>query len=214
MTNDGHTFKLHWDGMPVGAAPGAVIFLHGRGATAEGMLPLGDALSLKHLAWVAPQASRQTWYPFSFMAPLEANEPWLSSALEVVARTVHAVEAQRIPRHRIHVCGFSQGACLASEFLLRHPARFASALLFTGGMIGPEGLVRKYYGDFGGTPVLLSTGDPDPHVPLQRVQETADAMRELGAQVTLRMHSGKPHTISIEELDEARAFLSSALGSL
>jgi predicted esterase len=145
--------------------------LHGRGASAEDILSLADRFSATDIAYVAPQATGSTWYPYSFLAPIAQNEPWLGSALRVLAGLVEDLDQQGIRAERLVMMGFSQGACLTLEFAARHARRYAAVAAFTGGLIGPAGTSWDYPGDFAGTPVFIGSSDVDPHVPLERVQE-------------------------------------------
>ena len=188
-------------------AAGALILLHGRGGSAADILELGRSLSTDGWALLAPQAEGHTWYPYSFLAPREQNEPYLSSALEQVRSAVATALAGGVSKEKIVLAGFSQGACLASEFVGRNPARYGALLSFTGGLIGPLGARLTLTGDLAGTPVLLSSGDPDPHVPWERVTETAELMRELGGRVLLRRYPGRSHTVTADELEVAREIL-------
>jgi predicted esterase len=194
-------------GRPVDEAGGALILIHGRGATAESILDLADFLPHPRLAYLAPQAADYTWYPYSFLAPLERNEPYLSSALQVVGDLVAEVEAAGIPRERIFLGGFSQGACLASEFVARNAGRCGGLLAFSGGLIGPEGTPRAYDGSLDGAPVFLGCSDVDPHIPLARVRETAAVLEKLGGRVDLRVYPRMGHTINQDEIDAAAALI-------
>lgn len=192
-------------------ASGAVILLHGRGGSAEDILSLANDFYFPSLAYLAPQAAANSWYPNSFLAPIAQNEPWLTSALRKVQTTIEMANAQGIPTHRIVVGGFSQGACLSTEFVARHPQRYAGVIAFTGGLVGPPGADLTHTGDLSGTPVLFGSGDPDPHVPWQRVQESAKVLAGMGAAVTIRRYPNRPHTISIEEIDLATTLIREAL---
>lgn len=197
-------------GASLEAATGAVILLHGRGGSAADILSLASPLECPGIAYLAAQAAGNTWYPQSFLTPREQNEPWLSSALDRVEQVVHSLEGAGMARAQIVLCGFSQGACLATEFVASHPARYAGVIGFTGGLVGPMGSDLRHTGDLEGTPVLLSSGDPDLHVPWVRVQQTADELARMGAQVTARRYPGRPHTVSAEEIREARMLLEHA----
>ncbi len=188
-------------------AAGAVVLLHGRGASADDILTLSDAFDLPELAWLAPQAAGHTWYPYSFLSPIERNEPWLSSALATAGKTVDRAIAAGIPQSRIVIAGFSQGACLAAEFVARRAGRFGGLIAFTGGLIGPPETEFGYDGRLEGTPAYLGSGDPDPHVPWERVAKTASVLELMGAKMTARRFPGMPHTVSREELAEARQLL-------
>ena len=191
----------------MGGARGSVIFLHGRGATAEDILGIADELQFSDLAYLAPQAARQTWYPNSFLAPIANNEPWLSSALELVGSIVEKLGHAGAPTTRIVILGFSQGACLATEFVARNPERYGGLVAFTGGLIGPMGGLPAHSGNLEGTPCFLGAGDPDPHVPWERVNESASVLRSIGAEVTLRRYPGLGHTINRDEIEEAKRIL-------
>lgn len=185
------------------AAHGAVVLLHGRGASAEDILGLAQELYSPDIAYLAPQAANSTWYPYSFLAPVEHNEPWLSSALSKVASTIDLCVSQGVSREKIVVLGFSQGACLATEFVARHPSRYGALVAFTGGLIGPPGADLHHPGSLGGMPALFSSGDPDPHVPWSRVQESALELERMLAQVMLDRHPNRPHSISAPEIRKA-----------
>jgi phospholipase/carboxylesterase len=211
MTSDPHgTQAIVSSGSPLADAAGVLILLHGRGGTAEDILGLGEAIAPEKWAMLAPQASGNSWYPFSFIAPREQNEPYLTSALGRVQAAVDATLAAGVAAEKIVIGGFSQGACLATEFVGRNPRRYAALLAFTGGLIGPLGAPIKLTGDLAGTPVLFSSGDPDPHVPWARVQQSADLLQEIGGRVTIRRYPGKPHSVIGEELKSARDILTLA----
>jgi predicted esterase len=189
------------------AAAATLVLLHGRGATAQSILSLYDALGLPDLAAIAPQAAGGTWYPHSFLTAIESNQPYLDSALRSIESIVSGLRARGVASDRVALLGFSQGACLACEFVARHPRRYGAVIAFTGGLIGPPGTPREYAGSLDGTPVFLGTSDPDPHVPLERVVETRDVFTHMGAEVELRRYPGMAHTINQDELDSARALL-------
>jgi predicted esterase len=183
------------------------ILLHGRGASGEDILGLANQFRVSDIAFVAPEAARSAWYPHSFLAPVAQNEPWLGSALRVVAGLVEDLGRQGIPAERLVVMGFSQGACLTLEFAARHARRFAAVVAFTGGLIGPPGTPRDYRGDFAGTPVFIGCSDVDPHVPLERVQESTAVLRRMGASVDERIYPRMGHTINADELEAVDALL-------
>lgn len=192
-------------------AGAALILIHGRGASAQSILSLYEELNLDRLAALAPQAYGSTWYPQSFLAPLEANQPYLDSALRKVDSIVNELLSQRIPSERLAILGFSQGACLTSEYVARHPRRYGAVMGLTGGLIGPPGTPRQYGGTLAGTPAFLGSGDPDPHVPFERVRETQEVLTRLGAKVEARRYPGMPHTINEEELEICRGLLQSLI---
>lgn len=193
-------------------ASATVIFLHGRGASAEDILSLSAHLALPDLAALAPEAAGQSWYPQSFLAPLEANQPNLDSALKQIETLVLDLLRRGVPSERIALLGFSQGACLTSEYVARNPRRYGAIMALTGGLIGPPGTPRDYPGSLAGTPIFLGTSDPDPHVPFQRVKETEEVLTRMQGAVTLRRYPGMPHTINEDELDVCRALLRDVIG--
>ncbi len=209
-TNPHASTPVLYAGVPLAEAAGAMILLHGRGASAEDILNLGQAVAPSNWALLAPQAFAHSWYPNSFLAPRAQNEPYLSSALARVKATVDSALQAGIPANKLVIAGFSQGACLSTEFVARNPQRYAALLAFTGGLIGPLDEPIDLSGNLAGTPVLLSSGDPDPHVPWSRVQQSADLLTSIGAQVTLRRYPGRPHTITAEEVATARELLRAA----
>lgn len=185
-------------------ANSVLILMHGRGASAESMLPLAEMLISPGMAALAPQAHASTWYPYSFLAPIADNEPWLSSALQTLADLVTQVEQTGIPVEKILIGGFSQGACLAAEFTARHARHYGGLLLFSGGLIGPPGTPRAYRGSLAGTPVFLGCDAQDPHIPLWRVEETTQILEELGGKVYKHVYQRMGHTIIAEEIEIAR----------
>lgn len=199
-------------GVPLQDAGAAVVLLHGRGGTAASMLELVSSMRGLPVTWLAPRAPGNTWYPQSFLAPLEANEPALSQALDTVHRLVNHVVGSGLDRSRIILMGFSQGACLAAEYALRSPARYGGLVLLTGGAIGPDGTGWEGPADFAGTPVFAGTSDPDPHVPVARVRETVDVLERRGAVVRLQTYPGMAHTVNDDELHHATALVRAAVG--
>ena len=194
-------------GSPLQQAKGAVVLLHGRGASAMDILQLGAAFVPEGWAMLAPDAAGHTWYPYSFMAPRSQNEPWLTSALNQVDRVVAELQGSGFPAERIVLAGFSQGACLTAEYAAKNPRRYGAVLAFTGGMIGPSLGPEPLAGSFDGTPVLFASGDPDPHVPWSRVADTAERFRTAEAEVTLRRYPNRPHTVGREEVLLAQEML-------
>jgi len=184
-----------------------MIMVHGRGASAEDMLGLAAELRTADVAFLAPQAAGRTWYPSSFLAPIEDNEPWLTSALAVIARLVDSLAGKQIPPDRIALIGFSQGACLALEFSARHPRRYAAVAGLSGGLIGPPGTPRDYAGSLAGAPVFLGCSDIDAHIPLARVRESSEVFRRMGAAVDERIYPGMGHTVNADEIAAVRALL-------
>jgi predicted esterase len=187
----------------------SVILLHGRGAEADDMLGLAREFATRDVAYLAPQAAGSTWYPYSFLSPIERNEPGLSSALRVVAQLVSTLMDQRIPSEHIAILGFSQGACLALEFTARHARRYAGVMGLSGGLIGPPGTPRNYSGSLDATPVFLGCSDVDPHIPVDRVHESGEVLRKLGGVVDERIYRGLAHTVNGDEVKAIRAMLAS-----
>jgi predicted esterase len=183
------------------------ILVHGRGATAESILSVADALDLADVAFLAPQAAGRTWYPHSFLTPIDRNEPFLTSALGVVATLVASLGPQGIAPERVALIGFSQGGCLSLEFAARHARRYAAVAGLSAGLIGPPGTPRDYAGTLAGTPLFLGCSDTDSHIPLARVHESADVFRRLGAEVDERIYPAMGHTITQDEIEAVRAML-------
>jgi phospholipase/carboxylesterase len=197
----------HTGGAALDDARAALILLHGRGASAKGMLRLADEIDVPEVAHLAPQATMRSWYPQSFMAAREQNEPELSSALQVVADTIDRVQATGLGPERTVLLGFSQGACLATTYAARHPQRYGGVVGLSGGLIGPEDAFFDYDGSLDDTPVFLGCSDEDPYIPEERVRETADVLRAMDADVTLRLYEGLGHTTNEDELQHVRSLL-------
>jgi len=178
----------------------AVVLVHGRGDSASDILTLADAFDLPDVMWLAPQAAGNTWYPYSFLAPIDENQPGLDSGLLVIDDLVRMLEQESIAAARVVLMGFSQGACLAQEYAARHARRYRAIVGLSGGLIGPPGTPRDYAGSLGGTPVFLGTSDPDPHIPFERVLETEAVLTRMGAKVEVRRYEGMGHTINDEEV--------------
>ena len=198
-----HSKQIITAGTPIEQAKKALIMLHGRGASANSIMSLSSRLTLPETAIIAPQATQHSWYPYSFMAPVENNEPALSSALVVIDEIVNDILKQGIAKKDIYFLGFSQGACLTLEYVARHGDVYGGVIAFTGGLIGEELNTKNYSGDFSGTPISITTGDPDPHVPLSRVEESVAQLKKMNANVVLKVYKGRPHTITEEELELA-----------
>jgi len=196
--------QLLQQGKPLAEATAAMILVHGRGATAQSILELASVLPHPEMAYLAPQASGNTWYPQSFLAPMPQNQPGLDSGLQAVADAVAQAEAAGIPPEKIIIGGFSQGACLASEFVARNAQRFGGLLVFSGGLIGPPGTPRDYDGSLNGTPVFIGCSDVDFHIPVERVEETAVTLTNLGASVNKKIYPNMGHTIIQDEIDQAQ----------
>ncbi|MDX1613729.1 MAG: dienelactone hydrolase family protein [Candidatus Promineifilaceae bacterium] len=209
MNND-HPHKdqpIMYAGQDLADAQAALILVHGRGASAADILTLVPELDRPDFAYLAPLASGNTWYPYSFLAPIPQNEPGISSGMAVLSHLIEQIVEAGIPHERIMIGGFSQGACLATEFVARHARRYGGVLGFSGGLIGPDGTPRDYEGDLAGTPVFLGCSDVDPHIPKARVGLTADVLQRLGGDVTLRLYRGMGHTINQDEIEFAKELM-------
>lgn len=194
-------------GKPCREAAAAMVMVHGRGATAESILELARELRHPELAFVAPQAAGYTWYPYSFLAPLERNEPGLSSGLARIGEVLDLLASVGIPAERTILLGFSQGACLTLEFAARNARRYGGIAGLSGGLIGPPGTPRSYEGSLAGTPAFLGCSDRDPHIPRERVDETAEVLRRMGAEVTERIYPALGHTVNEDELEQVRRMM-------
>jgi phospholipase/carboxylesterase len=188
-------------GTPVDQAEKVMIFIHGRGGDARGILEIAGSLNVEGFALLAPQATGNTWYPYSFLSPVEMNEPWLSSAITTIHELIDEIVEAGIRTENIYLLGFSQGACLTLESAARKAQRYGGIMAFTGGLIGEEIDRSNYLGNFGGTPVFIGSGDPDPHIPVSRVKESNLVLTDMGAKLTEKIYPGIPHTIIQDEID-------------
>ncbi len=195
------------EGPAVASARKAVIAIHGRGAGAADIIGLSRAIDLPGVAWLAPEASSHTWYPYSFLMPVEQNQPFLDSALSVVGGLLQHLEDSGLPAERVVLLGFSQGACLVSEFVARHPRRYGGLVVFSGGLIGEEIDPAGYGGALEGMPVFGGCSDIDPHIPLERFEITGEVLAGMGAAVDFRVYPGMGHTINIDELTAAKELI-------
>lgn len=198
-------------GRALADATAALILVHGRGATASSILELATQLHHDGMAYLAPQATNNTWYPHSFLAPIEQNEPYLSSALHALGEVVAEINNAGIANDKIIIGGFSQGACLASEFVARRGERFGGLLVFSGGLIGPAGTPRDYTGDLTDLPVFIGCSNVDFHIPEARVHETAETLTRMGAQVDIQIYPNMGHTIIEDEIDRARRIITAVI---
>ncbi|MFP4112853.1 MAG: alpha/beta hydrolase [Spirochaetota bacterium] len=203
---------LH-EGPDLALASAAMIMIHGRGATAGDIMGLSSQFPHPNLAFLAPQAEGRSWYPYSFLVPTQQNEPGITSGMTVINSLVMEAEFHAIPRENVFILGFSQGACLALEFAARHPARYGGVFGLSGGLIGPPGTAWESEESLEGTPVFIGCSDVDPHIPQSRVEESAEALRGLGADVELQIYPGMGHVISGAELEAVNAIISNALRS-
>lgn len=198
-----HHKQLVTAGLPLVEAKTALVVLHGRGSNAQDGIALAKYFKLTDAAVIAPQATNNSWYPQSFMAPQKDNEPALSTAIKVIGEIVEDIKAAGITAENIYFAGFSQGACLTLEYITRNVQRYGGAVALTGGLIGRELNMANYKGNFKNTPVLITTGDPDPHVPVTRVEVSEGILKKMGADVTMKIYAGRPHTIGRGEIDLA-----------
>lgn len=201
-------------GVPLSVASYAMILVHGRGGTPEGMLPVARAAGAVDGFVIAPRASEGQWYPQRFLAPVAQNEPWLTSALMAVGNAVDTIRAAGIPAARIIIAGFSQGACLTLEYAARHPERYGAIAALAGAMVGDPRERPAYTGSLAGTPVLLACGDADEHIPESYVRDSAAVLGGLGAAVDLRIYPGIGHSIVGDQLDALRDMLDAVRASV
>ena len=202
-----HTKNIITTGKDIATASKALIMLHGRGANAEDILSLANHLDVKDFVLLAPQATGNTWYPYSFIAPIVQNQPWLSSALDIIKEVVANINQQGISNENIFFLGFSQGACLALEFATRNATRYGGVIAFSGGLIGDTIYPENYNGDFAGTPVFIGSSNPDFHIPVERVYASANMIRDKNAAVTEKLYINMGHTINEDELAHANMIL-------
>jgi phospholipase/carboxylesterase len=198
-------------GTPLDTAPKALIMLHGRGSNAQDILSLANHLEAADFAFIAPQATQNTWYPYSFMAPIEQNEPGLSSALEVIGTIVQQLHGELgFAYEDIYLLGFSQGACLALEYVARNPRRLGGVFGLSGGLIGPEGTLPEYAGDLEQTPIFLGCSDVDSHIPKERVLESERIFQSMNAKVLAKLYKNFGHTVNDDELNIVNNVIASA----
>ena len=200
-----HQKKIVYGGKKLSEVKKALIMIHGRGATAEDILGLAKELHVGEFALLAPQATNYAWYPYSFMAPVKQNEPWLTSALDFIGEVVEDIHDAGISHDQIYFVGFSQGACLTLEYVTRNAQRWGGVAAFTGGLIGDKIYIENYTGDFEGTPIFMGSSDPDPHVPVDRVQTSYEILKSMNAMVTKKIYLNMGHTISMDEIAAANA---------
>lgn len=198
-------------GASLDEAEGAVILVHGRGATAQSMFPMADEFGRSEVHYIAPRAENHTWYPYSFLAPTDKNQPGISSGLQLLHDTFPGLIEEGLDPEQIMLLGFSQGACLATEFVARHPQKMGGVVAFSGGLIGPEIDARQYDGSVDNTPVFLGCSDADPHIPKERVDETEEVFKKLNGNVTKRIYEGMPHTVNEDEINFVRGMIEEML---
>ncbi len=200
-----HTLEqTQYQGASLSEAKKAIIFIHGRGADSRSMMQLARALAPSpDTSLVYPEASGNTWYPLSFMAPTEQNQPFLDQAISLIDQLVDEITKNDISSEEIYFVGFSQGSCLALEYASRNAKRYGGVIVFSGGLIGPEIDRSKYPGDFSGTPIFMGCSDVDFHIPLQRLKDSTEVCQEMNAEVDLRIYPGMDHTIVQDEVEAA-----------
>lgn len=194
-------------GAPLEGAKGAVVMVHGRGASPESILTLVQPLDRPDFAYLAPAAAGGTWYPNGFMAPIPSNEPGITSGMRAIADVLGMTQASGIPLERTVLLGFSQGACLSLEYAARHARRYGGVATLSGGLIGPDGTPRDYAGSLDGTPVFLGCSDVDFHIPKERVEFSAQVIAGLGGDVTMRLYPGMGHLVNEDEIAHVQAIL-------
>lgn len=202
-----HTKNIVSAGKSLDETTRVLIMLHGRGGSAEDILSLSSYLNVKDYAVIAPQATNNSWYPYSFMTAPSQNEPWLSSALLLVEEIVADLNKKAIASENIYFAGFSQGACLTLEFVTRNAKKYGGVAAFTGGLIGDKLYTENYVGDFDQTPVFIGTSNPDPHVPVERVHATTNILKKMNADVTEKIYNNMGHTINEDEIKNANALI-------
>ena len=202
-----HTKNIIRAGKELNSNARVLVMIHGRGGSAENILSLSSHLDVKGFSLLAPQATNHTWYPYSFLVPPAENEPWLSSAIAVLKDLVGELIQKGIPTEHIFFLGFSQGACLTLEYVTRHAGKYGGVAAFTGGLIGDKIYPANYNGDFQKTPVFIGTGNPDPHVPVERVYATSNILRDMNAVVTEKIYNGMGHTINQDEINQANQII-------
>lgn len=190
-------------GKELTATSKVLIMLHGRGGSAEYILSLSSHLNVKDYSLIALQATNNTWYPYSFLAPPSQNEPWLSAALGLLTEILEDLYSKGVPTENIYFTGFSQGACLTLEFVTRNANKYGGVVAFTGGLIGDKIYNENYKGDFKNTPVFIGSSNPDPHIPVERVYTSANILKDINALVTEKIYNNMGHTISKDEIENA-----------
>lgn len=194
-------------GAPLDQARAAMVLLHGRGGSARDILTLVPEFDPGGMAYLAPEASGNSWWPNRFIDPVQSNEPYFSSALAQVASALDRITQAGISQDTVVLLGFSQGACLALEFAARNARRYGAVVGLSGGLFGPPDTPRDYPGSLDGTPVFIGCSDNDPHIPKERVEESAVVFEKMGADVTMRLYPGMRHTINTDEMDFVRSIV-------
>ena len=199
----------------------ALVLLHGRGGGPEDMIGLGRHVGGPDVALVAPEARGNSWWPASFLAPEAENEPWLTSALTVVADVLTALEDEGLPAERAVLMGFSQGGCLALEAAARLARPFAGVAGLSAGLLGtgaaeggPDPALyghrpkrMDYPGRLEGVPVRIAVHERDPHIPLARARQSVEALAAMGASARIDVHPGAGHQPMPADVEALRAML-------
>lgn len=206
-----HNEPVAMAGKTLGEAKKALIMLHGRGDSGRSFIQLANELDADDFVFLAPQAIQNTWYPKSFLARLNQNEPQLSLSLAGLSELLDNLQGLHFKAKDIYFLGFSQGACLTLEFCARNARRYGGIIAFTGGLLGEKIITSNYNGNFGGTPIFIGASDHDPHVPEARIDESQEVLKEMGALVTKKIYPGMGHTINEEELTIAGLILNDEL---
>jgi predicted esterase len=194
-------------GRPLHTTSVAIILIHGRGATAEDIMRLSESFP-QEIAFLAPQAANNSWYPQRFLVHTSQNEPWLSSGLNVIDGLIGECIAAGIEKRYIFLIGFSQGACLALEFAARNPARYGGVFALSGALIGGDDEERKpVEGTLEGTAVFIGCSNVDPHIPVDRVRESAITMKELGGTVLMKLYPMMGHAVNDDEIMLIKMFM-------
>lgn len=205
-----HQKNIVTRGKELTATSKVLIMLHGRGGSAEDILSFASHLDVKDFTLFAPEATNNSWYPYSFLAPPSQNEPWLSSALQLLKDLLNEIISKGVPAENIYFTGFSQGACLTLEFIARNAKKYGGVAAFTGGLIGDKIYKENYNGDFVGTPIFIGTSNPDPHVPVERVYATSNILRDMNASVTEKVYNNMGHAINEDEIKNANQLIFNA----
>jgi predicted esterase len=204
---------VHHTGTSLEQAKAAMVMIHGRGASAESILTLSQEFRHNDFAYLAPQATGYSWYPNSFLAPLESNEPGITSGMRAISDIIQHINTAGHPTEKIMLLGFSQGACLVLEYAARHAGRYGGIVALSGGLIGPAGTPRNYAGSLEGTPIFIGCSDVDFHIPLERVHESTQVLQSLGGNVTERIYPGMGHTVNQDEISFVRGMMQALVAS-
>jgi phospholipase/carboxylesterase len=195
-------------GADLAGAPVVAVVVHGRDLDPVYMLEhLVGLLDRPEVSYLLPTADGRSWYPGSFLAPLADNEPRLSFALYRLEALRVDLETAGVDPATIVWVGFSQGACLITEYVARSTHKFGGLVSLTGGLIGPpdEGLTKP--SAVNELPSFFGASDVDPFVPLERVRTTARAFEAAGAVVSEAVYPGAIHEIVSDEVEQCGRIL-------